>query len=63
MITLPNNKFFVIFFVPFVLGALTVFGVPNGTETVSGDGSTTATAYANVSSGAINYINMILILY
>ena len=26
LITLPNNKFFVIFFVPFVLGALTVFG-------------------------------------
>ena len=29
--------------------------------TVSGDGSTTATAYANVSSGAINYINMIAV--
>ena len=26
MIVLPNNKFFVIFFVPFILGAITVLG-------------------------------------
>ena len=26
MIILPNNKFFVIFFAPFVLGAITVLG-------------------------------------
>ena len=26
MIVLPNNKFFVIFFAPFILGAMTVLG-------------------------------------
>ena len=26
MIALPNNKFFVIFFAPFVLGVITIFG-------------------------------------
>ncbi len=26
MIILPNNKFFVIFFLPFILGAITVLG-------------------------------------
>ena len=28
MITLLNNKFFVIFFAPFILGVLTIFGFP-----------------------------------